>query len=158
MAKATTPKKSTTKIKKAVGKKSELGIKYQDKSAGQPQLPPIFEAIQKLMMPYVKGTIKLRGGTGGELSLVSEKEVVIEGRKKKEVWFAGLLIQKGYVGFYFMPVYAAPEIKTVFQPELLKCLKGKSCFHIKKDDPVIMKQIKEALKIGYGMYVERGWA
>jgi hypothetical protein len=48
-------------------------------------------------------------------------------------------------------------MKKVFKPELLKCLKGKSCFHIKKNDPVIMEQIKESLKIGYEMYKERGW-
>ncbi|MHB8088757.1 MAG: DUF1801 domain-containing protein, partial [Anaerolineaceae bacterium] len=64
--------------------------------------------------------------------LWSFKDLVIEGRKRKEVYFAGLIIQKSYVGFYYMPVYAEPEIKQFFKPELLSRLKGKSCFHIHK--------------------------
>lgn len=155
-------KKATKKVapvKKAKPEKvkKEPTIKYADKSAGQPEMAAIFEAIKKMMLPYEKGNLKMIGGTGGMLCLVSQKPVVIDGRKKDELWFAAILVQKGYVGFYYMPVYTAPDMKKVFKPELLKCLKGKSCFHIKKQDPVIMTQIKESLKIGYAMYKERGW-
>lgn len=178
MAKAAAPKKAVKKVakkeapkkvvKEVVAKtddkkakpakaKKELSIKYSDKSAGQPELVPIFENIKQMLITYEKGSLRIVGGSGGMMCLVSQKSAVIHGRKKEEVWFAGILVQKGYVGFYYMPVYAAPEMKSVFKPELLKCLKGKSCFHIKKNDPVIMSQIKESLKIGYAMYKERGW-
>jgi len=89
--------------------------------------------------------------------LWSEKELVIDGRKRKEVFFASLIIQKDYVGFYFMPVYSEPEITKVFAPELVKLLKGKSCFHIKKLDEQLLKQIESALEIGFQLYRERGW-
>lgn len=155
------PAKNEAPAKKAApaktARKKEYTIKYTDKSAGQPELVPIFEAIKKLMLPYKKGSLKMIGGDGGMLSLISEKPVEIDGRKKDELWFAGILVQKGYVGFYYMPVYAAPEIKKVFKPELLKLLKGKSCFHIKKHDPVILEQIRESLQVGYMLYKERGW-
>ena len=146
-------------VKKAVPekKKKEIKIKYADKSAGQPEMVIIFEQIKKMLLPYVKGSLELVGGNGGMLCLVSQKPVEIQGRKRDELWFAGILVQKGYVGFYYMPVYAQPEMKKVFKPELLKCLKGKSCFHIKKNDPIIMTQIQESLKLGYDMYKERGW-
>jgi hypothetical protein len=48
-------------------------------------------------------------------------------------------------------------LNKVFKTELLKCLKGKACFHIKKEDPQIMDQIKDALKEGYRLYEEKGW-
>jgi len=99
----------------------------------------------------------MRGGTGGEMVMVSEIPVEIAGRKRDELWFAGIIVQKGYVGFYYMPVYAEPEMKKIFKPELLKCLKGKSCFHIKKYDKEIFSQIKSALKVGYDAYLEKGW-
>jgi hypothetical protein len=83
--------------------------------------------------------------------------VVIDGRKKKEVFFAGLIIQKAYVGFYYMPIYAETDLKTVFKPELLRLLKGKSCFHVKKLDEELLRQIEAALKIGYELYRGRGW-
>ncbi|MGJ4746093.1 DUF1801 domain-containing protein [Leptospira sp. SA-E8] len=133
------------------------GIKYEDKSAGQPELVPIFDEIKKLIKPYKKGSLKEREGTGGQYSLVSEMEIEVDGKKKPEVYFVGLLVQKGYVGFYFMPIYAEPELKKVFPQELLKCLKGKSCFYIKKKDPVLLSQIKDALKLGYEEYKKKGW-
>jgi len=66
------------------------------------------------------------------------------------------LVQKGYVGFYYMPVYTEPSIKKLIKPELLKCLKGKSCFYIKKFDKEIFSQIKEALAIGYKEWHQQG--
>ena len=132
-------------------------IKYSDKSAGQPEMIRIFNDLHAMLSPYEKGSIKKFGGEGGQVSLISFKEVQIEGRKKSELWFAGLLIQKGYVGFYYMPVYVEPEQKKIFGPELLKTLKGKSCFHIKTADPVIYSQIEEALKLGYEEWQKKGW-
>ncbi len=73
------------------------------------------------------------------------------------MWFAAALIQKGYVGFYFMPIYTNKKLHDVFKPELLKCLKGKACFHIRTYDKLILSQIKDALKIGYDTYKELGW-
>ncbi len=74
-----------------------------------------------------------------------------------DVYFVGLMVQKGYVGFYFMPVYANPGLKSELHPQLLKCLKGKSCFHIKKNDPELMEQVKQALEIGYEDFKKKGW-
>mgnify|MGYP001545226414 CR=1 FL=1 len=135
----------------------DTGIKYTDKSAGQPELIPIFEAIRDMLLPYQKGQLKLRGGENGQVLLVGEKKLVIDGRKKDEMWFAAALIQKGYVGFYFMPIYTNKKLHDVFKPELLKCLKGKACFHIRTYDKLILSQIKDALKIGYDTYKELGW-
>jgi hypothetical protein len=68
-----------------------------------------------------------------------------------------VLVQKGYVGFYYMPVYGDPRVKELIKPELLKCLKGKSCFHIKKYDREILSQIKDALSVGYNIWHSRKW-
>jgi hypothetical protein len=82
---------------------------------------------------------------------------VIDGRKRKEVFFAGLIIQKTYVGFYFMPVYADGDLQAVFRPELLATLKGKSCFYIKRLMPELAEQIAAALAASYRLYEERSW-
>ena len=174
MAKATKPAKKATRKKasskkarvrkavKATAKKKDnekgaIGIKYSDKSAGQPQLVPIFEEIKKLLMAYAKGNLVVRGGEGGQVAVVNETELMIHGKKRKEFWFAAALVQKGYVGFYFMPVYVCEPRKNAIPNELMKTLKGKSCFHITKNDPLIMAQIKDALKLGYEDYKQRGW-
>jgi len=119
-------------------------------------LTTIFNQVKALMLPY-QPPLVTRKNEPAYFDLWSEKDLVIEGRKRKEVFFAGLIIQKGYVGFYFMPVYAEPEVKVLFPPELLRLLKGKSCFHIKKLDESLLKQIEDALRQGFEMYQRRGW-
>ena len=136
--------------------KTEIGIKYADKSPGQPGLVPIFDEIKRLLVPYEKGAMKLLT-SAGQAVLISKKRVEILGRKRDELWFASALVQKGYVGFYYMPVYGDPKVKELIKPELLKCLKGKSCFHITNYDKEILSQIKETLKLGYDIWHKRGW-
>jgi hypothetical protein len=151
----TSAKSSADKVAKTAPKRKH--IKYEDKSGGQPELISIFNSIKALMKLYVKGTLKERGEAAGIYNLVSEKQVEIEGRKKDELYFASIIIQKGYVGFYFMPVYGVNKPEEVFHPNLLKHLKGKACFHIKKNDPDLLEQIKDALKVGLDLYKKRGW-
>jgi hypothetical protein len=151
-------KKTSRKVSsKNSAQKKEVKIKYDDKSPGQPQLLPIFEEIKKMFIPYEKGTMKLFGGDEGKVMLISKKPAEIAGRKKDELWFASALMQKGYVGFYYMPVYGDPGIKKMISPELMKCLKGKACFHIKKFDEQIFSQIKDALKLGYDRWHKFNW-
>jgi hypothetical protein len=132
-------------------------IKYSDKSAGQPEVLDIFNAVKAIMLPFVKGTIVERGNQPGIYSLVSEKRIEAAGRKFDEIYFASIMVHKGYVGFYFMPVYTVEGIVKDLKPALLKLLKGKSCFHIKMYDVVVLEQIKEALELGYRCYEKNGW-
>lgn len=167
MAKSAATKKTKSRsdakkpVSKSTSKKVVAGkdrpIKYEDKSPGQPQLIPIFKQLKKLITPYGKGTMVVRGDKPGTYGLWSDKEVELKGRKMPDVYFVGLMVQKGYVGFYFMPVYANPGLKSELHPQLLKCLKGKSCFHIKKNDPELMEQVKQALEIGYEDFKRKGW-
>lgn len=119
-------------------------------------LQSIFTTIKKELAAY-HPPFQPKNNTERYYDLWSFKDLVIEGRERKEVFFAGTIIQKGYVGFYFMPVYAEPEIKALFKPELLKLLKGKSCFHVKKLDEELINQIMQALADGYKWYQQRGW-
>lgn len=116
----------------------------------------IFSSVKDLLTVYSPPFTAKMDKPGG-YDLWSIKDLVIDGRKRKEVYFAGLVLYKSYVGFYYMPVYAQPELKTVFAPELLGMLKGKSCFHIKKLDDKLIEQIRSALEIGFKAYRQRGW-
>ena len=120
----------------------------------QDKLVPIFNKLKGMLKKY-EGKLKPKFDLDSKYDLWSFKDLEIAGRKRKEVYFAGLIIQSNYVGFYFMPIYV--DGKLAFGPELMKLLKGKSCFHIKELDNKLEKQIKKALKVGYGLYVEKGW-
>ena len=154
-SKKASPKKTVNRTTAAEDKK--IKIKYADKSTGQPELVPIFHRIAKLMEPFAKGSVKKSGGKDGQVGLTSFKQVEIAGRKLDELYLGGALVQKGFVGFYFFHIYVAPELKAELKPELLKTLKGKTCFHIKKDDPQIYEQISDALNKGYRFYKKKGW-
>lgn len=119
-------------------------------------LDQIFSSIKGLLTTYSPPFTAKMDKPGG-YDLWSIKDLIIDGRKRKEVYFAGLVLYKSYVGFYYMPVYAEPEMKTIFAPELLGLLKGKSCFHIKKLDEKLVEQIHSALEIGFKAYQQRGW-
>ncbi len=122
----------------------------------QNKLVPIYNKLKKLLKEY-ELPFKPKFDLDSKYDLWSFKDLEIAGRKRKEVYFAGLIIQSNYVGFYFMPIYTDTKLKDVFKPELLNLLKGKSCFHIKSLDEELEKQISQALKIGFKLYKKREW-
>lgn len=132
-------------------------LKYADKSVGQPEMAIIFHAIKKILSAYAKGNFIVRDDKPGSYNVYYGKEIEVQGRKYPELCFAALLVQKGYVGFYYFPVYMDASLKLKLSPELFKCLKGKTCFYIKKNDPDLYNQIKDALRLGYDFYASRGW-
>ncbi len=122
------------------------------------ELKTVFDQLKPLLKKYEKGCIRARMDFESRYELWSEKEVEAFGKKRNEVYFSALIIQSNYVGFYFMPIYADPErMKRTLHPDLLKLLKGKSCFHIKKTDKDLLRHIQQALAEGYSMYKDRDW-
>jgi hypothetical protein len=121
----------------------------------------IYNAIRELLKVYVPPFEVQEGkNVSGKdsYSLTKHGDFVVDGRKRDEMWFAGVIKQKSYVGFYFMPIYTEPEaMKKVFSERLLKTLKGKSCFYIKTDDAQMLTDIKHALDEGFKLYKTRGW-
>jgi len=117
----------------------------------------IFQTIRAALQPYAALGFDNRINSETTYDLWSNKNLEIEGKKRNEVYFAAVTVHKAYVGFYFMPVYAEPEMKKIFDPGLLNLLKDNSCFHIKKLDDLLLANIEEALANGYKLYKERGW-
>src|SRR4051812_3671836 len=95
LEKDTTPVHTATTGQKTAktGQKKSKEIKYEDKSAGQPQLVVIFHRIKALMKSYAKGVIIERGKPGA-YSLVIENQIEVAGKKLNEMYFAGILVQK----------------------------------------------------------------
>ena len=122
-------------------------------------LDEIFDRLEASLRRFAPPLAARTGGVKGkrDCQLWSEKAVEVAGRKRDEVYFAGLIVQKGYVGFYFMPVDTHSEQTAVFAPELLALLKGKSCFHMKRLDDELAGHIDAALATGFDLYRERGW-
>jgi len=121
-----------------------------------PDLLPLFDDAKRLLEPYAD-RLSPRKDEPGSYDLWSNKTVEIDGRTHKGIFFAGLIVQKSYVGFYYMPIYTDTEASDFFGPELLKLLKGKSCFYLKTMTPEIKRQMIQALSKGFALYEARGW-
>jgi len=146
-----------TAAKNATTAKAARTIKYTDKSDGQPLLAPIFSSLRQILLQQVKGPLAVANDKPGQVHVYSKKTVIVMGKKRDSMYFASAIVQKGYVGFYFMPVYSHVFLKKEIAPELLKCLKGKACFHIKKWDDALKTHIQQALQAGYACYEKNGW-
>lgn len=126
--------------------------------APKPNLATIYDELQSVLEKYAPPFTPLTTYVKNKRNyiLISKKEVVIDGRKKPEMWFCGIIEQKGYIGFYYMPIYCVPKMSSV-APTLMKLLKGKSCFYIKQLTPELRKDIDAALKSGFEAYKKLGW-
>ena len=80
--------------------------------------------------------------------LIVEKPLVIDGRKKDELWFASVIQQKHSVDFYFMPLYCYGKDGAKPSSEPMGQLDGKSCFHMTSLTPGQNRSINDALKVG----------
>ena len=116
----------------------------------------LYQEVQNLIRKY-ENPLVVKVNQEGRYELWTNKKAVIEGRKMDGIHFASAVIQSHYVGFYFMPVYIKPELKEEIGLDLLKTLKGKSCFQFKKNDSEMMDQIEKILAIGFQFYQKQGW-
>jgi hypothetical protein len=125
-------------------------------------LVTVFDGLQKLLSRYAP-PFKARGGKiPGKLDfkLTIPRAVSVAGAyggKPVELEFAAIIVQKAFVGFYFMPVYMNSALKKKLSPALAKLLKGKACFHVKLLDASLLKDIEAALNEGMKTYKARGW-
>jgi len=76
------------------------------------------------------------------------------------IYFASAVIRTKFVALHFFPIYthvAEFDAIDAIDANLRKCLKGKSCFHIKKDNKDLYKEIKNLLDLGLKVYRQEGW-
>lgn len=117
----------------------------------------IFDNLKKRLSKYAK-RLEVRSETEKAYNLYGKKDVQLEKKVEKGMYFASVMKMKSYVGFYFFPIYThKAETEPTIDSDLMKCLKGKSCFHIKKDDPAIYKSIENALADGMKLYKKIDW-
>jgi hypothetical protein len=125
-------------------------------------LNAVFDQLQRILSHHAPPFKATSGDSRGRrhFHLAVPKPVVIPGAYGGEptnLSVADLMMQTGFVGFYFMPIYIEPALKKHLSPALLKLLKGKTCFHIKAITPELAESLKTALDLGTNSYREKGW-
>lgn len=124
------------KSKKPVARKGQSA-----KAAGN--FPDVFAALKNLLKPHQK-----------HLSVNADKPAyyAVEMRgvlyRSKPLYFAGVRLGKGYVSYYFMPVYGNSALQKQMSPELKKRMQGKACFNFTAVDPVLFGQLAQLTAAG----------
>ena len=90
---------------------------------------------------------------------ISGDKPVPYGYDKKMVpgmYFASIAQRKESVVFYFFPAYMNTKMLEV-APSLCKCLKGKTCFHFKKEEQVNEAELALLLEKGLAAWIRLGY-
>jgi hypothetical protein len=127
-------------------------------------LDKLFEDIKKTLEKHSEGLSAKSEIIGSQTKLLKPsyhlygtKKVSLFNKKPQQTYIGGVIKQKNYVSFYLSPVYSHPELRKEVDPELVKFLKGKSCFNINKYYADLLKNIDEILSIGIKKYKDLEW-
>ncbi|HXX99677.1 MAG TPA: hypothetical protein VEI54_02080 [Candidatus Limnocylindrales bacterium] len=132
-------------------------------SSGAESLESVYEELVGMMKrhaPPFRTDLPCVSGKKKGCQLAVPKPVAVPGAyggKPVNLQMAAVILQKGYVGFYLMCIYMNDGVKKKLSPALLKLLQGKTCFHVKKLDDGLRKDIAAALEMAEKDYRERGW-
>jgi hypothetical protein len=110
--------------------------------------------MEKYSPPLV---IVKKGNLGLDLlgnipTLYGSKKIKIPG-----MYFASWAHRKDSVVFYFFPAYMNPASFRAMAPLSWKLLKGKTCFHLKKETDFHPEEIEAMFQAGIKYYQKQGW-
>lgn len=95
--------------------------------------------------------LKIRTDKDTNFEVAGTKETM-QGKQKVDGMYFGSIVPKPKdVRLYYFPIYLYPD-EFSLPADLKKCLKGKSCFHIKKLDDNLENEIKAMIAKGVELY------
>ena len=111
----------------------------------------LFERVSAILDDYTPPLQKRQSSsTAAEYAGTRE---VMQGRKKVDGhYFASLQVKPRDLRFYFFPVYTHADSYPDIPAKLQKCLKGKSCFHLKNIEERDLKDLAEMIEHGVNLY------
>lgn len=117
----------------------------------------LFEKVKDTIRPHALGQ-DIRTDSEKAFHVYGTTEVILGKKKIQGQYFASSQVLTNAIGFYFFPIYThKEEFPPKDYPNLMKGLKGKSCFHIKKDDPQVFSEMEKILQKGVTLYEGLGW-
>lgn len=113
------------------------------KSVLQKQCPPMVASKDK------EGVYELMGNKPVPYG---SKKIIVPG-----MYFSSVVARKDMISFYFFPIYYHTTDFIGLIPTMAKCLKGKTCFNIKKPEQVNVKELSALLKKGVVSWKKLGY-
>jgi len=108
---------------------------------------PVFASLRRILEPYAGRMIVTTDSPQAYML-----NTPYSPRWKKELFFAGCQINKSYVSFHLMPVYARPALLSTLSDRLRGRMQGKSCFNFKIIDVDFLQELQDLTGRGYELY------
>ena len=114
------------------------------------------EGAFKIMIKRLDPSIKIR--VDNEKTFEAAGTIpAMQGKQKVDgYYFASVMPKPKDVRLYFFPIYTHTDAFSDVSDELRKCLKGKSCFHVKKLSPELESEFNSMIKKGAELYKKEG--
>ena len=103
-----------------------------------------FAALRAILEPHAK-RLTVTVDEPGHFELASP---TMTDRIGRPLFCAAVQINKNYVSYHLMPVYANPALRNSLSPALRKRLQGKSCFNFTTVEPGQLKELAAVTKKG----------
>jgi Domain of unknown function (DU1801) len=118
----------------------------------------IYNKLKKNLEQLTPPMVAKNGSEKLSYELIGNKPVPYGYNKKiiPGMFFATIAQRKDSVTFHFFPCYMDTQLQEV-APSLYKHLKGKTCFHFKKEEDVNERELKLLLKKGVAVWKKAGY-
>jgi len=103
-----------------------------------------FAALRAILEPHAK-RLTVTVDEPGHFELASP---TMTDRAGRPLFFAAVKINKNYVSYHFLPVYANTALRNSLSPALRKRMQGKSCFNFTTVEPGQIKELAAITKKG----------
>jgi hypothetical protein len=114
------------------------------------------ESTFKTMLKGLAPSIKIRKDNEKAFEAAGTIPAMQGKQKVDGYYFASVMPKPKDVRLYFFPIYTHADAFSDVSDELRKCLKGKSCFHVKKLSPELETEFGEMIKKGAELYKQDG--
>jgi hypothetical protein len=111
----------------------------------------VFSALRAMLVPHAKSMAVVRDKPGDYY--VDTHETAPNG---KPLFFAAVAKRKGYVSFYYFPVYTTPALLDDVSKELRARMQGKSCFNFKVMDEALFGELERLVTKGVRAWQREG--
>ena len=119
------------------------------------ELFDIQTSLQKLLKEHVP-PLQVRKEQEQVFEVAGTKEAMQGKQKVDGFYFASVVPKPKDIRLYFFPIYTDPKEFEWISEDLRKCLKGKSCFHIKSLDQPLFQEMKKMIRKGVEIYLLQG--
>jgi hypothetical protein len=108
------------------------------------ELAETFVALRAILEPYAKRMV-VAVDEPGNYEIASP---TMADRLGRPLFYASVRINKNYVSYHLMPVYADKAMRDSLSPSLRKRMQGKSCFNFVTVEPEQIKELATLTKKG----------